>query len=85
MFNMQAHYAEYKKIRFTIEALPLEHKTDLQKMLLTLEQLVSHILKEQVICKQRRKVTRDYTELLTLYEKYKENLEQQLVIAILSS
>jgi hypothetical protein len=53
-------------------------------MLLTLEQLVSHILKEQVTCKQRRKVTNDYTQLLNLYEKHKENIEQQLVLAILS-
>lgn len=85
MFNMQTHYHEYKKIRFTIETLPLEYKVDLQRMLLTLEQLVSHIMKEQVTCRQRRKITKDYDQLVVLYEKYKENLEQQLVLAILSA
>ena len=85
MFNMQTHYQEYKKIRFTIETLPLEYKVDLQRMLLTLEQLVSHIMKEQVICRQRRKITKDYDQLLVLYEKYKENLEQHLVLAVLST
>jgi hypothetical protein len=85
MFNTQTHYNEYKKIRRTIETLPLESKADLKRMLLTLEQLVLHIHVEQVTCKQRRKVTRDYQHLLTLYGKQKENLEHQLVLAVLSA
>lgn len=85
MFNMQTHYNEYSKIRRTIDTLPHEYHRDLKNMLVTLDQLVMHIHTEQVTCKQRRKVTRDYNQLLTIYEKYKENLEQQLVIAILSS
>jgi hypothetical protein len=54
-------------------------------MLVTLDQLVLHIHVEQVTCKQRRKVTSDYAQLLTIYEKHRENLEQQLVLAILSA
>ena len=54
-------------------------------MLVTLDQLMLQIHVEQVTCKQRRKVTRNYGQLLTIYEEYKENLEQQLVLAILSS
>jgi len=37
-----------------------------------------------VICKQRRKITNDYSQLLTLYEKHKEHLEHQLLLAVLS-
>jgi hypothetical protein len=84
MFDMQAHYHEYSKIRSAINTLPWESKEDFQRMLLTLEKLVSHIMKEQVTCRQRRKVTRDYGQLLNLYQKHKENLEHQLLLAVLS-
>jgi hypothetical protein len=85
MFDMQTHYNEYSKIRNAINTLPVQSKADFQRMLLTQEQLVSHILREQVVCKQRRKVTRDYNELLVLYDKHKEHLEHQLVLAVLSA
>ena len=84
MFDIETHYSEYKKFRRTIDSLPHEYHRDLKNMLVTLDQLVLHIHVVQVTCKQRRKVTRDYDQLLTLYEKHKENLEQQLVLAILS-
>jgi len=84
MFDLETHYDEYSKIRRTINTLPHEYHKDLKNMLVTLDQLVLHIHVEQVTCKQRRKVTNDYTQLLNLYEKHKENIEQQLVLAILS-
>lgn len=85
MFNMQTHYNEYSKIRRTIHTLPYEYQRDLKNMLVTLDQLMLQIHIEQVTCKQRRKVTKNYDQLLNIYEEYKENLEQQLVLAILSS
>jgi hypothetical protein len=84
MFDTQKHYDEYKKIRGIIQLLPYESQTHLKNMLMTLEQLVLHIHVEQVTCKQRRKMTNDYAQLVGLYEKHKENLEQHLVLAVLS-
>ena len=85
MFNMQTHYNEYSKIRRIIHTLPYKYQRDLKNMLVTLDQLMLQIHVEQVTCKQRRKVTKNYDQLLNIYEEYKENLEQQLVLAILSS
>jgi hypothetical protein len=85
MFDIETHYSEYKKFRRSIDSLPHEYHRDLKNMLVTLDQLVLHIHVEQVTCKQRRKVTSDYDQLLTIYEKHRENLEQQLVLAILSA
>jgi hypothetical protein len=85
MFDYDSYQAEYSKIRSTIDRLPHEQKVDLKRMLVTLEQLVLHIHLEQVTCKQRRKITKDYSQLLTLFELHKENLEQQLVLACLMS
>ena len=85
MFNIETHYKEYSKIRSTIDTLPLEYKVDLKNMLVTLDQLMLHIYVEQVTCKRQRKITRDYDQLLNLYEKHKENLEHQLVLAVLSA
>jgi len=85
MFDIETHYSEYKKFRRTIDSLPHEYHQDLKNMLVTLDQLVMHIHVEQVTCKQRRKVTNDYAQLLTIYEKHRENMEEQLVIACLMS
>jgi len=85
MFDIETHYSEYKKFRRTIDSLPHEYHRDLKNMLVTLDQLVLHIHVEQVTCKQRRKVTRDYAQLLTIYEKHRENMEEQLVLACLCS
>lgn len=85
MFDIETHYSAYKKFRRTIDSLPHEYHRDLKNMLVTLDQLVLHIHVEQVTCKQRRKVTNDYAQLLTIYEKHRENMEEQLVLAILSS
>jgi hypothetical protein len=83
MFDIETHYSEYKKFRRTIDSLPHEYHRDLKNMLVTLDQLVLHIHVEQVTCKQRRKVTSDYAQLLNIYEKHKENLQDQLVLAVL--
>ena len=85
MFDIQAHYNEYNKFRRTIDGLPHEYHKDLKNMLVTLDQLMLHIHVEQVTCKQRRRVTSDYAQLLTIYEKHKENLQDQLVLAVLSA
>ena len=83
MFDIETHYSEYKKFRRTIDSLPHEYHRDLKNMLVTLDQLMLHIHVEQVTCKQRRKVTNDYAQLLTIYEKHRENMEEQLVLACL--
>jgi len=85
MFDLEKHYSEYNKFRSTINTLPHEYHKDLKSMLMTLDQIMMHIHVEQVTCKQRRKVTNDYTHLLTLYEKHKEDIEQRLVLALLSA
>lgn len=83
MFDIETHYSEYKKFRRTIDSLPHEYHRDLKNMLVTLDQLMLHIHVEQVTCKQRRKVTNDYAQLLIIYEKHRENMEEQLVLACL--
>jgi len=85
MFNIEKHYKEYSKIRGAIDTLPFEYKLDLWNMLVTLDQLMLQIHVEQVTCKQRRKVTKNYDQLLNIYENHKENLEHQLVLAVLSA
>jgi hypothetical protein len=85
MFDLEAHYSEYNKFRSIIKTLPNEYYEDLNSMLATLDQLMLHIHLEQVTCKRRRKITDDYAQLLNLYEKHKENIEQQLVLAVLSA
>lgn len=85
MFDTQVYHNEYHKLRSSIDKLPLEYSRDLRTMLVNLDQLVLHILYEQVNCRQRRKTTRDYEQLLETYEQYRQNLEEQLVLAILSA
>lgn len=74
-----------KQIRITINRLPLEYSQDLRRMLLTLEQLNMHLNCEKVRCRQRGKITKEYTGIKEKITEYKEHLEEQLVIACLMS
>ena len=85
MFDFTSHQSKFREFRSSIDRLPVEYSKDLRLLLVNFDQIAMHIQFEQVKCRQKRKITNDYNQLLERYEEYRDNLEQQLVIAILSA
>lgn len=84
MFDFTTHQSKFKEYRSSIDRLPHEYSKDMRLLLVNFDQIAMHIQYEQVKCRQKRKITDDYRQLIDRYTEYKENLEEQLIIAVLS-
>lgn len=85
MFDFHAYQTQYNQLRRSIDSLPQEYSRDLRIMLLNMDQLILHLKCEEVRCRQKRRVTDDYTQIAEKIAQYKDQLEQQLVLACLMS
>ena len=82
-FDSKWWYAEATRLRKRRNNLPVENYVPLMRMAAKLDHMVSLILKEEIVCRRKRRQTDKHAELLEQFHAMRDDYDNNTTLALL--
>ena len=82
-FDSKWWYAEATRLRKRINNLPVESYVPLIRRAAKLDHMVSLILKEEIVCRRKRRQTDKHAELLEQFHTMRDDYDNNTTLALL--